>query len=290
MKITNNYDLPETILNVLSRPTYSSQGSQITVTQILNSPRIVNLTRQHWDELEQDASDAVWSLFGSAVHNILEHGRDGNHVVEQRLHIDFDGWSISGAIDLQEVYEDGVVISDYKVTGAWSVMNEKADWHKQLNLYAWLVENVKAQTVKGLQIVAIIRDWSRRDAQVKENYPKSPVTVINIPMWSPEEREAYVKSRLKLHNDAYFSANSDGKLPECTAEEMWEKPTTYAVKKDGGVRAKSVHSTREEAEQAMPTKGYIIEVREGDRTRCSSFCSVSKFCDQYQTYLEGKSK
>jgi hypothetical protein len=180
------------------------------------------------------------------------------------------------------------MISDYKVTGSWSVMNEKSDWHKQLNMYAWLVENVKGQTVKGLQIVAIIRDWSRRDAQVKEHYPKSPVTVINIPLWSQEEREAYVKSRLKLHNDAYFSANSDDKLPECTADEMWEKPTTYAVKKDGGIRAKSVHSTREEAELSMPAKGYIIEVREGDRTRCSGFCSVSKFCDQYQNYLKGK--
>jgi hypothetical protein len=289
MKITNNFDLPETFLNVINRPTYSSQGSQITVTQILNSPRIVNLTRKHWNDLEEDASDYVWSLFGSAVHNILEHGRDDHHVVEQRLHIDFDGWSISGAIDLQEVYEDGVVISDYKVTGSWAVMNEKSDWHKQLNMYAWLVENVKGQTVKGLQIVAIIRDWSRRDAQVKEHYPKSPVTVINIPLWSQEEREAYVKSRLKLHNDAYFSANSDDKLPECTADEMWEKPTTYAVKKDGGIRAKSVHSTREEAELSMPAKGYIIEVREGDRTRCSGFCSVSKFCDQYQNYLKGKS-
>jgi hypothetical protein len=113
--------------------------------------------------------------------------------------------------------------------------------------------------------------------------------VINIPLWSQEEREAYVKSRLTLHNDAYFSANSDDTLPECTADEMWEKPTTYAVKKDGGVRAKSVHLTKEDAEKAMPPKGYIIEVREGDRTRCSSFCSVSKFCDQYQTYLKGKS-
>jgi hypothetical protein len=288
MKITNHFDLPETILNVINRPTYSSQGSQITVTQIINSPRIVNLTRKHWDDLEEDASDSVWSIFGSAVHNILQHGRDDNHVVEQRLHIEFDGWSISGAIDLQEVYDDGIVISDYKVTSAWSVMNEKSDWHKQLNLYAWLVENVKGQTVKGMQIVAIIRDWSRRDAQTKENYPKSPVTGINIPLWSQEEQEAYVKSRLRLHNDAYFNANSDGQLPECTAEEMWEKPTTYAVKKDGGVRAKSVHLTREDAEKALPPKGYIIEVREGDRTRCSRYCSVSKFCDQYQNYLKGK--
>jgi hypothetical protein len=288
MKLTNKFNLPQTFINVIHRPTYSKGDSHISATELLNSPRIVQLKHKHWDEIEQDASEMVWQLFGSAVHKVLEHGKDDHHVIEERLFTEFEGWKISGAIDLQEVHPEGICIRDYKVTGAWSVMNEKSDWHNQLNVYAWLIERVKQQPVKDLAIIAIIRDWSAREAQTKENYPDSPIATINIPLWSFEEREAYVKRRLSQHNDAYFAFNTDTELPECTTDDMWEKPTTYAVKKEGGVRAKSVHPTREEAEAAL-TKGYFIEVRNGERTRCKSYCQVSQFCSQYQTYLKDQS-
>lgn len=289
MKLTNKYNLPDTFVNVIERPTYTKGKAHLSATEIINSPRIVVLKHKHWDDIEQDASEMVWALFGSAVHGILEHGKGENHIVEERLHTEVDGWRISGAIDLQEVHEDGIIIKDYKVTGAWAVMNEKQDWHDQLNIYAWLVEKVKKQPIKGLQIVAIVRDWSSRDASTKETYPQSPVAVIDIPLWTFEEREAFINKRVHLHAAAYFDSESGEDMPECTSEEMWEKQTTYAVKKEGGVRAKSVHKTREEAEAALPPKGYFIEVREGERTRCEKFCQVSGFCNQYQDYLKGKS-
>lgn len=289
MKLTNKFNLPQTFVNVIHRPTYSKGESHISATELLNSPRIVQLKHQHWDNLEQDASEMVWQLFGSAVHSILEHGKDDNHVIEQRLFTEYEGWTISGQIDLQEVHPDGISLSDYKVTGAWAVMNEKADWHNQLNVYAWLVRRVKNVKVKSLHIIAIIRDWSARDAQTKEGYPPSPIATIDIPLWTDEQQEAYIKTRLNLHNEAYFATHAGGDMPECTPEDMWEKPTTYAVKKEGGVRAKSVHATREEAEAALPPKGYFVEVREGERTRCKSYCQVAPFCSQYQTYLKEQS-
>ena len=57
------------------------------------------------------------------------------------------------------------------------------------------------------------------------------------------------------------------------------------------MRAKSVHTSLSEAEVALEKsgKGYALEVREGDRTRCASFCPVAQFCTQYQTYLKEKS-
>ena len=101
MNITNKFGLPDTIVNVLARPTYSKGKAHISVTELINSPRIVQLKRQHWDQIEEDASSMVWSLFGSAVHNILEHGKQENHIVEERIHLTHDGWNLSGAIDLQ---------------------------------------------------------------------------------------------------------------------------------------------------------------------------------------------
>ncbi len=295
MKFTNKYGLPATILNVIHRPTYSKGKAHISATEIINSPRIVQLKKKHWDDIEQDASEMVWSLFGSAVHNILEHGKDDHHIVEERLHLEFEGWNISGAIDLQEVEPNGTItISDYKVTGAWAVMNEKDDWHRQLNIYGWMVEKVKKVPVGKLQIIAIIRDWSARDAATKEGYPQSPVATIDIPLWSFEDRERFITERIYDHGTALFEMETDGEMPDCTPEEMWEKKTSYALKKDGNVRAKSVHETLEDAEKALAkseetakkNEKFVIEVRQGERTRCKSYCQVSQFCTQYQNYLK----
>ena len=296
MKFTNKFNLPQTFVNVIHRPTYSKGKAHISATEIINSPRIVQLKKKHWDDIEQDASEMVWSLFGSAVHNILEHGKDKNHIVEERLHLEYEGWHISGAIDLQEVNpETGTVtISDYKVTGAWAVMNEKDDWHRQLNIYGWMVEKVKKVPVGKLQIIAIIRDWSARDAASKEGYPQSPVATIDIPLWTFEEREAFITKRIYDHGTALFEMETDGEMPDCTPEEMWEKKTSYALKKDGNVRAKSVHETLEDAEKALAkseetakkNEKFAIEVRQGERTRCRSYCQVSPFCTQYQNYLK----
>lgn len=290
MKLTNKFNLPETFINVIRRPQYSRGNSEISVTEILSPPQLVLLRRQYADDIEQDASDMVWSLFGSAVHNILEHGKDSHHIVEERLFTTFEGWSISGAIDLQEFKDYKFYISDYKVTSAWAVQQEKQEWIDQLNLYAWLVERVKGEKVAGLQIIGIVRDWSRREAAIKDTYPQSPIVTLDIPLWSPEDRETFVKQRLTLHNEANFAAVS-GDMPECTSEEMWEKKTTYAVMKEGGKRAKKVFEIKEDAaafagQQKDP---HYIEVREGGRTRCESFCQVAPFCKQYQTYLKEKS-
>ena len=290
MKLTNKHNLPQTFVNVIKRPTYSKGKAHLSATELINSPQIVQLKHRHWDDIEVDASEMVWSLFGSAVHGILEHGKDKNHIVEERIHLTHDGWHLSGAIDLQEVDEDGINIKDYKVTGAWAVRNEKQEWHDQLNIYAWMVEKVKGVSIKSLQIVAIIRDWSSREASLKEDYPQAPIVTIDIPIWPMQQREDFVNERLHMHAAAYFESDSGGDLPECTSEQMWEKQTTYAVKKEGGVRAKSVHATREEAEAVLPSKGYLIEVREGERTRCEKFCDVSDFCKQYQAYKLEKEK
>lgn len=287
MILTNKHGLPDTIVNVLKRPQYSKGDSHVSVTELLSPPQIVQLRAKHHAEIEQDASEMVWSLFGTAVHNVLEHGKDDHHIVEERIFTDVDGWRISGQIDLQEVYEDGVAIKDYKVTSAWSVQQEKKDWRDQLNIYAWLVEKAKGVEVKSIQIVAIIRDWSRRDALNKEGYPQAPIVTVDIPIMSFDQREVLVGYRLNLHSEASLSVQIGHELPECTADDMWEKPTTYAVKKAGGVRAKRVFDSREEAEVFLKTvKDHEIEVRLGGRTRCASFCNVSQFCSQYQQYLQ----
>jgi hypothetical protein len=288
MKLTNKYNIPQTFMNVLDRPTYSKGKAHLSVTQLLNSPKIVALTKKFEDEIEQDASDMVWSIFGSAVHNILEHGKDENHIVEQRIHKNYEGWDISGAIDLQIVNPEGIDVKDYKTTSAWAVMNEKIDWEVQLNIYAGLVEDVKKIPVTSVGIVAIIRDWNRRDAATRENYPEAPIKEIPIRLWDKEERDAFISKRIAIHSACDFAMETDGDLPDCTPEEMWEKQTVWAVRKIGNKRAHSLYDSEELAVSALAELGdkYEMEVRKGERTRCANFCPVSTWCTQYKTYLE----
>lgn len=289
MKLTNIHNIPETFVNVLKRPTYSKGKANLSATQLLNSPKIVALTKKFEDEIEQDVSDMVWSIFGTAIHGVLEHGKDDNHIVEERLHAEIGGWKISGAVDLQIVTgENTVSIRDYKTTSAWAVMNEKIEWEQQLNIYAWLVEANKRVVVDSLGIVAIIRDWSRREAAKNEDYPQSPVKELPIKLWSYEDRQNFIEDRLVAHSEAEFALDADEDLPDCTPEEMWEKPSVWAVRKVGNIRAKSLHNTEEEANAALEAagKGFEIEYRPGERTRCANFCPVSNWCQQWRTFQE----
>jgi hypothetical protein len=290
MKITNNFNLPDAIVRLAQKPSYSKGVAHLSVTEMMNSPQISIMRRKYDDQVEVDVSTLVYSMFGTAFHNMLEKHPGPNDIVEERLYAEFDGWHISGAIDVQTTTEAGIEITDWKTVGVWAVQNPKPEWEQQLNVYAWLVEHLKAVPVTKLSIVAILKDFSQRESETRANYPKAGVVTIDIPLWSMERREEYIRERIHAHSEARFAEETGAVLPPCTSEEMWEKETVYALKKDKAVRAKSLHASLEEAEAALEEagKGFFIETRPGERTRCKSYCQVSQFCTQYQSYLEEK--
>lgn len=278
MKVTNKFGVPAPLVTLASREYYSKGAAQYSVTELLSPPRLRRLREQHEDAIEQDVTDMMWSMLGSALHVVMERGQTENHITEERLFADVDGSTISGAIDLQQEKDGGVIITDYKFTSAWSVMREKKEWIEQLNVYKWLVETVKRRRVDGLQICAFIRDFNRHES--KEGYPAAPIQVLQIPMWTTVEAEQFVRKRLDLHRDAKFAQDLGEPLPECSPEERWQSETTYAVKRDGRKTAIRVFSTEQEAKElAEKEKGYV-EVRPGEPRRCLGFCPVSAWCDQ----------
>ena len=290
MKITNKYNLPQAIVELARKPSYSKGKAHLSVTEMMGSPKISILRKKFDNEIEVDVSSLSHSLLGTAFHKIMESYVGPNDILEERLYAEFDGWHISGAIDKQTVTAEGIEVRDWKTVGVWAVQNPKPEWEKQLNVYAWLVEHVKGVPVTKLTIDAYLRDFSERESQTRANYPKANIVSIDIPLWSMERREEYIRERIHEHSEARFAEETGAVLPPCTSEEMWEKETVYALKKDGNVRAKSLHRSMEEAEAALEEagKGFHIETRPGERTRCAEFCTVSKFCEQYQRYLEEK--
>ena len=288
MKITNKLNLPKPIENVARNPSYSKGKAHISATSLLNSPKIVTLLKKYDDEIEQDVSQMIWSIWGSATHNVLEKGADENNLVEQRFFAEIDGWHLSGAVDLQVIEPDGIHIQDYKTTSVWAVMNDKPEWEQQLNIYAWLVFKNKQVPIKSLKIIAILKDWSGREAERKPDYPQNNVAMVEVPLWTFEQQETFIKDRVAKHSEAEFALETGSDLPDCTPQEMWEKPPVWAVIKVGGARAKSLHDTADLAEAALQEagKGFEIQERKGERTRCKSYCLVNKWCKQYKDYLE----
>jgi len=284
MQITNRHNLPEHIVQLAYRSTYSKGKAEYSVTELLSPPRIRRLREQHHENLTQDVSEMLWALMGSALHVVLERGTTLNFLTEERLFLDINGTVISGQIDLQENTPSGVVITDHKFTSVWSVMNGKSDWEAQLNVYRYLVEKVKNQKVHKLQILAFLRDWNRHE--MKPGYPPAQVHVVDIPIWDLDKTQQFIEARLDLHMDSKLShAWGDG-LPQCTSEDRWESETTYAVKREGRKTAIRVFKTLEEAtELALKEKGYV-ETRNGEPKRCTgNWCGVAEFCDQYRASL-----
>ena len=295
MKITNKFNVPETLVALATRDYYTKGKSDYSVTEIISPPRIQRLRRKHFEEIEQDVSDMLWMLLGTALHVVAERSEVLGHTNEERLSAGINGIILSGAIDLQKDEADGVTITDYKFTSAWALMNDKPEWEQQQNIYKYLVERVKKKPVKGLKICALIRDWSRRDAQNKPDYPQAPIQVIDIPMWTFDRTEAFIKERVEMHRDSKVSADWGDELPLCSEEERWVRPTTYAVKKDGRKTAIRVFDTQDEADallKEMPEKDKgFIEIRKGEAVRCTgNFCGVSQWCNQYQNELKGEQK
>ena len=281
MKITNKQNLPAPIVALLSRNYYSKGASQYSVTELMSPPKIRRLREQYDGEMEIDVTKLIASQLGTFMHGKLEAKEVEGYTNEERIFTEVDGVVISGAIDLQQQVEGGVVIIDYKFVKAWSVKQGKDDWTTQLNIYKWLVESVKRVPVKGLQICAIIKDYSAHDTS--EGYPEAEAVMIDIPMWDSVTTEAYVRKRLEMHRNAKVNHEFGEELQACTDEERWMSETVFAVKREGRKSAIRLFKTIEEAtELAEKEKGYV-ETRQGEPKRCTGdFCGVSKWCKQYQ--------
>ena len=282
MRITNKFGVPETLMTLASREYYTKGASQYSVTELMSPPRIRRLREQYDEKITQDVSDNLWQLLGQALHVVMERGITEGYIMEERLFLNIDEVTVSGQIDLQKETPDGIVIIDYKFTSAWAVMQDKVEWEQQLNVYKWLVETVKKRKVVGLQICALVRDFSRHET--KDGYPKAPIHMVDVPMWDAIKTETYIRERLEEHRNARVFQEFGEELQPCSDEERWMRETVYAVKREGRKTAIKLFKTMEEAtELAEKEKGYV-ETRKGEPVRCTgNYCGVAEWCTQYQS-------
>ena len=290
MKYTNKHNIPQEIINAVHNDNYSRGKATISATGLLQPPRIRLLAQEHYDKLTIDVSDEIWKLLGQSVHTILERANENNEdtITEQRMFAIVKDWTVSGQTDSIDVKSN--TLKDYKVTSVWSIVSAlkegKVEWEQQLNIYAYLYKQTTEKTIDQLNIIAIARDWNKNQyLRSGGDYPPSPVTVLNIDLWSDEEQEAFIKQRVSIHQEAEVDYLINDKLPLCTDEERWRRKDTYRVEKKGRKTAVRVLDTQEEANEYIgghkDSKLLKVVEAKGECVRCANYCDVAEFCNQY---------
>jgi hypothetical protein len=278
--------------------------THLSVSDLIGPPRKRQLIRRHEAEIQKDVSMEIFRVLGNAVHGLLRdhaykaesEGVD-SYNAEERIFVHLKVRNrvvvISGEPDL--VTMDGV-IHDYKVVAVWGWLKGiKTEWEQQVNLYA-LLRSMVGRVTTGLKITFILRDWSANET-MQEGYPKAGAQCMDVTMWDLEKIRTYLYGRISLHLDSEGEYDDD--LVECTSEEMWEKPESWAVRKTKSQRATKVFrgdlsstalieatadAARRNSTVGKGKEEYVVEHRPGERTRCERFCDASPFCSAYKEY------
>lgn len=287
MIITNKLNLPAPLVKAVTRPPREAKPNRIGVTELTQPPQLRGLTRRHEGELTEDASDRLWALLGSLLHDVLEGYAEGldNTIAEQKLEIEIDGWTVVGKYDLSEMILEGELLTDWKLTSVYSLRDNdavKPEWEAQINCYVYLLGQ-HGRTVTKAQIVAIGRDWNKSRARRERDYPQKGICIKPVVLWPAEQTLAYIKERVRLHKAA-----EQGVWPECNAEDRWARPDIYALMKKGQKKAVKLYQSKHAAEFAVARDQYIVE-RPGESTRCEAYCPVSNICEQFKREKEAKS-
>lgn len=280
MIITNKTGLPQAFVEMAKRD-YEYRDKRYSVTSLLKGVREAILTRRHHDEIEVDVADMIWMLFGQAAHYILEQQTEGElEFKENKLEVEIDGYTISGIFDLYDAKT--CKITDYKTTSVWKIIfGDFDDWEKQLLIYAYMLRRIGFKVMSG-EIVAILKDHSKREAKLKPGYPKLPVATISYIFGEPEFDEIEQFLINKVAEIKRCEQLTDDELPICTPEERFNSGDKYAVKKKGNKKATRVFDNLQDAEAfAMTDKVFEIEIRPGEDKKCIDYCSCNLFCNYY---------
>jgi hypothetical protein len=283
MKLTNKSGLPDVLVKAIKNDNYTKGESDFSVTELLQPPRLRALKTRHFHEIEEDAEDKLYSLYGQLVHLLIERAAHEGEIAEKRFFAKFgNGVTVSAQVDSLSITSG--VLTDWKFVTAWKFKGGRAAdelWTAQLNMQLEILRQ-NGHDAKAIQIVGLIRDFSKPEARRNESYPQSPVVVAPIEMWEREKTQEFINERIKMHTASALS------LPECSKEDRWATDDTYALMKKGQKRAVKLFTDKAEAEAAAQNLAqHFVEFREGEPKRCAMYCPVNKFCKQYQSTLKG---
>lgn len=291
MIITNKQNLPAQFVDACkSEHTYTPK--RYSVTSLLKGTCEAILTRRHADEIETDAADMVWLVFGKAVHKVLEEAQEGEtELKEEWLSMPFGDFTMSGIFDS---YDDATgTVTDWKTASVWKVI--KGDWEDyrtQVACYCLLLRHAGFNASNG-RIFAMLKDHSKTDALRDPSYPQQPVYTIEWHFTDDELADLKHRIAEKFERIAIEERKPDEWLTVCSPDERWEKPPKFAAMKEGRKSAIKLYDTAQEAADAVADlndtgKGkYYVDARAGESTKCVKYCNVTQWCPYYKHLQRG---
>ena len=281
MKVTNKYGLPAAFVQAVSVERHNKAGCY-SATTLNKGAKEVILQERHWDELETDASDNVWAVFGTATHAILEKHNDDNFH-EESFRVSVEKSFVTGTVDSYDM--DNGIIVDWKTASVYKVLSaDFTDWYNQGMTYAWLLRQTGLY-VRTCRFVALLKDHSKSKAKNDHTYPQSPIYVYEFDVTEEALTDAEGRIRAKIIELEEFSRVRDDDIRPCSAAERWASPEKYAVMKHGRKSAVRLFDNANKAKEYAERLGsqHYVEHRPEVSRKCQDYCLCNKFCNFYNS-------
>ena len=276
MKITNNYGLPNELIEILKKDERIPVPHIYSVTELLKPVKEIILWRRYYDIITQDASELITSAFGTAFHTMMESV--GGDDTEERIEVEiYPGVYLTGRYDKYANH----ILHDYKTTSVWKYQNgDFTDYKRQGLMYAWLLRK-KGVYVEKCIFHLFLKDHSLSKASRDMNYPPVAYVTYEFDVTSSDllAIEDFISLRIKQIESLLDTP--DRELPMPTHDESWYTGDTYAVFKNGGTRAVKVFDNLNDATLYISgANNLYIEERKGEHLK-------NYFSEFFKNYVMG---
>ena len=288
MKVTNKLNLPAAFVNAVSTTRHNAAGC-FSATTLNKGPKEIILSDRHFEEIEVDAADQVWAVWGTAVHALLESQPD-NNFHEEYFKVPVSESYVTGQVDSYDM--ENATIYDWKTASVWKVQYaDFDDWRRQGMTYAWLLQQSGLE-VKKCRFVALLKDHSKTKAKNDSSYPQSPVFSYEFdvtPEDMAETRDRILNKVLEI--ESAYELDDDAIEP-CSAEERWADGEKWAVMKNGRKTAIKLFDNEADADAMAGEMGnaYYVEHRPAISRKRGDYCNCKDFCNFYKAMIRGNNK
>ena len=286
MNVTNRLRLPEAFVKAVSTTRHNEAGC-FSATTLNKGAKEIILNDRHFDEIEVDAADSVWAVWGTAVHALLESQPD-NNFHEESFKVPVSNSFVTGQVDSYDM-ENGV-INDWKTASVWKVQfNDFKDWRAQGLTYAWLLQQSGLE-VKKCRFVALLKDHSKTKAKTDSSYPQSPVFIYEFDVTAADLEETAARILTKVQEIESAYKLDDDAIEPCSAEERWADGEKWAVMKNGRKTAIKLFDNSADADAMAGEMGnaYYVEHRPAISRKCGDYCKCKEFCNFYKAMNKGE--
>jgi len=273
MKWTNNYNLPDRVINVIkgNRKDKRPDIGRLSVTDLIDEPLSRILYINHYDDIVRDYSDLLQATMGTALHTRYEtFATEDDDEAEVKFEDAVNDMIVVGKADN---YMDNGTILDLKTVNVYGPKYKIDKWEKQLNCYAWQ-RRKRGFDVNKLIVDVWYRNWTLSNIHYKE-YPQILYEQIKIPLWSFEEQDKYIRSQVQKHlHHPIFDTPQQYEFP-CSDK---ARGIRYEAYKKGNKTPTKVEDTKETLELWASKQKFDVEIRKSDPIFCKNYCKSRSIC------------